>query len=66
MKNSDPEEQDNIIRGYLQGEAREFYLITKWIEQVVNHYSWGLNYFSEDIIQEVRLKVFVNLKDTNF
>jgi len=32
----------------------------------VNHYSWGLNYFSEDIIQEVRLKVFVNLKDTNF
>ena len=66
MKNSDPEEQDNIIRGYLQGEAREFYRITNWIEQVVNHYSWGLNYYSEDIIQEVRLKVFVSLKDDKF
>jgi len=34
MKNSDPEEQDNIIRGYLQGEAREFYLITNGLSRL--------------------------------
>jgi RNA polymerase sigma-70 factor (ECF subfamily) len=66
LKNPDPENQDKLIEGYVNGEAREFYIITGWIEKVVNNYNWGLKDFSEDIIQDVRLKIYLNLKQNKF
>lgn len=59
-------DQNSIIDGYLRGEAREFFIVSGWIEQVVKHYSWGLDNYNEDIIQDVRIKIYVNLKDDKF
>jgi RNA polymerase sigma-70 factor, ECF subfamily len=66
MRNPDHEDQNKLIEGYIKGEAREFYIITRWIESVVRNYEWGLKDFSEDIIQDVRLKVYLNLKQNLF
>jgi RNA polymerase sigma-70 factor, ECF subfamily len=66
MKNPDHENQNRLIEGYIKGEVREFFIITGWIEKVVNNYNWGLKDYSEDIIQDVRLKVYLNLKESKF
>jgi len=66
MKNPHEDNQDQLIEGYIKGEAREIFIITGWIEKVVNNYIWGFQDFSEDIIQDVRLKIYVNLKQNRF
>jgi RNA polymerase sigma factor (sigma-70 family) len=66
MKNPDQENQNKLIEGYIKGDAREFFIITGWIEKVVSNFSWGLKDYSEDIIQDVRLKLYVNLKENRF
>jgi RNA polymerase sigma-70 factor (ECF subfamily) len=66
MKNPDPENLNQLINGYIKGEAREFYIITGWIEDVVSNFNWGLKEYTEDIIQDVRLKVYLNLKQNRF
>ncbi|MBN1791840.1 MAG: RNA polymerase sigma factor [Bacteroidales bacterium] len=66
MKNPDQENLNRLIKGYIKGDAREFFIITGWIEKVVNNYNWGLKDYSEDIIQDVRLKVYLNLKESKF
>lgn len=66
MKSFDQENQDKLIEGYIKGEAREFFIITGWIEKVVHNFNWGLKAYSEDIIQDVRLKIYVNLKQNRF
>ncbi len=66
MKKPDQKYQNQIIDGYLRGETREFITVTSWIEDVVRNYRWGLQKFHEDIIQDIRLKVYVCLKNNNF
>jgi len=66
MKDSYQSDQKKLIEGYIKGSAREFFIVTNWIDQVVNHYSWGLRDFSEDIVQDVRLKLYMNLKHNKF
>ena len=66
MKNPDQKVQDEIIQGYIKGNTREFFIVTNWIDQVVDNFRWGLKDFREDIVQEVRLKVFINLKENKF
>ena len=66
MKNSNLKYQSQLIDGYVKGNAREFFIITNWIEQVVSNYHWGLNDYYEDILQDVRLKVYINLKQNRF
>ncbi len=66
MNNPDQKNQEKLIEGYIKGNAREFFLITHWIEQVVKNYQWGLENFNEDIVQDVRLKIYLNLKENKF
>jgi RNA polymerase sigma factor (sigma-70 family) len=66
MKNPDQENQDRLIEGYIKGDAREFFIITGWIEKVVSNFNWGLKDNSEDIVQDVRLKIYENLKENRF
>ena len=66
MKKPDQKLQNEIIQGYIKGNTREFFIVTNWIDQVVDNFSWVLKDFREDIVQEVRLKVFVNLKENKF
>lgn len=66
MKSDGQINQFKLIQGYLKGDALEFLLVSGWIEQVVKNYNWGLKEFSEDIIQEVRLKLYLNLKENKF
>ena len=66
MKNPDQKGQNEIIQGYIKGNTREFFIITNWIDQVVDNFRWALKDFREDIVQEVRLKVYINLKENKF
>jgi RNA polymerase sigma factor (sigma-70 family) len=66
MKNPDQENQNKLIEGYIRGDAREFFIITGWIEKVVSNFNWGLKDYSEDIVQDVRLKIYENLKENRF
>lgn len=66
MKNPDQKGQNAIIQGYIKGNTREFFIITNWIDQVVDNFRWALKDFREDIVQEVRLKVYINLKENKF
>lgn len=66
MKKPDQKSQDKLIEGYIKGEAKEFFIVTNWIEQVAGNYHWGLKDYYEDILQEVRLKIYVNLKQNKF
>jgi RNA polymerase sigma-70 factor (ECF subfamily) len=66
MKDPELETQTQLIEGYLNGSTREFFIVTSWIEQVVNNYWWGLKEYREDIIQDIRLKLYINLKQNKF
>jgi RNA polymerase sigma factor (sigma-70 family) len=66
MENPDQENQNKLIEGYIKGEAREFFVITGWIEKVVSNFNWGLKDYGEDIVQDVRLKIYENLKENRF
>jgi RNA polymerase sigma factor (sigma-70 family) len=66
MESPDQENQNKLIEGYIKGEAREFFIITGWIEKVVSNFNWGLKDYNEDIIQDVRLKIYENLKENRF
>ena len=66
MKDPDQKYQHQLIEGYIKGKANAFFIITNWIEKVVSNYHWGLNEFYEDIMQDVRLKVYINLKQNKF
>ena len=66
MKDPDQKNQYQLIEGYIKGKAHAFFVITNWIEQAVNNYHWGLNEYYEDIMQDVRLKVYINLKQNKF
>jgi len=55
-----------IIAGYIKGNAREYFIINQWITAVVENKYWGLQQQWADIIQEVRMKLFVNFKREQF
>ena len=66
MKTPAHKDQNRIIKGYIRGNSREFYMISGWIEKVASSYHWGLSDYFEDIMQDARLKVYINLKQNKF
>jgi len=50
------------IEGYLKGNQREFFEITSWIMVIVKNEYWGLKDHWADIIQDIRMKLFINLQ----
>jgi len=54
------------IEGYLNGNQSAYFEISGWIETVVKNGYWGLNNQWADIIQDVRTKLYVNLKLNKF
>jgi len=55
-----------LIEGYLNGNQREFFEISDWINTVVKNEYWGLNNDWADIIQDIRIKLYINLKQKKF
>jgi len=55
-----------LIKGYLNGNQREFFEISGWINTVVKNEYWGLNNDWADIIQDIRIKLYINLKQKKF
>lgn len=55
-----------LIQGYLKGNQREFLIISNWINLVVKNEYWGLKDYWADIIQDVRMKVYINLEQKKF
>jgi len=60
------EDDKKLIEGYLKGQQREFFEITSWISTVVKNEYWGLKEYWDDIIQDVRMKLYINLKGEKF
>jgi len=55
-----------IIQGFLAGRKEDYQTITRWISGVVRLGSWGLGRYSDDIIQDALLKLYINLKENRF
>lgn len=60
------EDDKKCIEGYLKGHQREYCQITTWITTVVENDYWGLKSYWDDIIQDVRMKLYLNLKQNRF
>ena len=55
-----------MIAGFLAGRKREYRTISSWISKVVKLNSWGLEEYSDDITQDVLLKLYGNLQENRF
>lgn len=64
--NTSHKEDRGLVEGFLAGRKHEYQTISKWISQVVKLNSWGLNKYSDDITQDVLLKLHNNLKENKF
>ena len=64
--NAYPKEDMKLVDGFLAGRKQEFQIISQWVCQVVKLNSWGLNRYSEDITQDVMLKLYNNLNENKF
>jgi len=56
----------NLIQGYLNGNQKEFFEISTWINTVIKNDYWGLKNHWADIVQDVRMKLYLNLKQETF
>lgn len=59
-------EDQRIVDAFLSGSEKECRIINQWISRVVQLNSWGLKAYSDDITQDVMIKLYNNLKDTKF
>ncbi len=59
-------EDQRIVEAFLSGSEKECRIINQWVSRVVQLNSWGLNAYSDDITQDVMIKIYNNLKDTKF
>jgi RNA polymerase sigma-70 factor (ECF subfamily) len=59
-------EDQRIIEAFLSGSEKECRIINQWISRVVQLNSWGLKAYSDDITQDVMIKLYNNLRDTKF
>lgn len=66
MLNINSEDNEKLIEGYLKGQQREYFEITSWIATVVKNDYWSLKDYWDDIIQDVRMKLYINLKQKKF
>jgi len=66
MLDSNLKNNEDFIKGYLLGHQDEYCEITNWIATVVKNDYWGLKEDWDDIIQDVRMKLYINLKQKRF
>ncbi len=68
MEKLEPEKNldHRLIRGFLQGRYPEYGQVTNWIMEVVQSEYWGLQNQWQDILQDVQLKLYINLKHRRF
>jgi RNA polymerase sigma-70 factor (ECF subfamily) len=59
-------DDERIVEAFLSGSEKECRIIRQWISRVVQLNSWGLNAYSDDIAQDVMIKLYDNLKDAKF
>lgn len=64
--NSSYREDQELVEGFLAGRKSDCQIISKWVSRVVKLSSWGLNRYSDDISQDVLLKLYNNLKENKF
>lgn len=55
-----------IIKAYKSGEPDAFRTVDRWISIVVHSNHWGLQDYREDILQEVRRRLYQNLIQDRF
>ncbi len=55
-----------LIQNYLAGQPQAFFKVSAWISAVVRNSIWGVEHEWEDIIQDVHLKLYVNLQHGKF
>jgi len=55
-----------VIEGFLAGRKEDYQTVTRWISSVVKLSTWGLEGYSDDIVQDVLLKLYDNLKEEKF
>jgi RNA polymerase sigma-70 factor (ECF subfamily) len=59
-------DEQKLIQAYIQGDQRAFIIVSNWILVVVKNNYWSLKDQWEDILQDVRTKLFINLKQKHF
>lgn len=52
---------DELIEGYKAGAPEAFQHVDRWIQMVVRSRNWGLYDHQEDIIQDIRRRLYENL-----
>jgi RNA polymerase sigma-70 factor (ECF subfamily) len=57
---------EEIIRGYLEGKASAHRSVDRWIRPLVGSRHWGLRDEVDDILQEVRRRLYENLLNDRF
>lgn len=57
---------EEIIRGYLEGKASAHRSVDRWIRPLVGSRHWGLRDEFDDILQEVRRRLYENLLHDRF
>lgn len=60
------QEDMKLIAGFLKGDKKAFAKIDTWIYIVVRNGNWRMGSDVQDIMQDVRLKLFENFKEKRF
>lgn len=55
-----------IIDGFVAGRKKEYETVRNWVSKVVKLNSWGLKEYSDDITQDVLLRLFDSFKENRF
>lgn len=55
-----------LVEGFLAGKPESLQQLDRWVRPVVDNRNWGLSYQREDILQEVRKRLFENLATGRF
>ena len=63
---SSHKQDKKIAEGFLAGKREEYCIVSDWISQVVKFRNWGLDKYHDDIMQDVLLKLYDNLRENRF
>ncbi len=55
-----------LIAGFVNGSQKEFFEISGWISAIVKSEYWGLKDDWTDIVQDVRIKLYINFQQKSF
>ena len=55
-----------LIKGFLVGSQKEYFEISSWINTVIKNDYWGLKEDWADVLQDVRMKLYLNFRQKSF